>query len=121
MVKPEFTGKRDLIYNRWHRTIGQPYYMLDLDSVEWRSGRGVVAIIERSLLTNVYPVEKVLEFKKFEIKVASEISQKLGVPSFLVFYTDDLQTFHVYKIQNEQASPQATMDNGQYSQFLRSL
>lgn len=121
MVKPEFTGKRDLSYNKWHRTIGAPYYMIDLDCVEWRSGRGTVAIIERTLDSTKYTQEQIVEYKQFEITVTWEIAQKLQVPAYLVFYNAQLTEFNVYTIKDNEAKFWLTMNTDQYTTFLRNL
>lgn len=121
MVKPEFTGKRDLTYNVWHRTIGSQCYMVDLDCVEWRSNRGIVAIIERACDYQIYPRSSLLQFKKFEIKVASEMATKLSVPSFLVFYDEALTKFDVYHIIGEEPIFLQTFNSDDYAKFLNEL
>ena len=121
MVKREFTGKRDLSYNKWHRTIGDKNYMIDIDCVEWRGERGVVAIIERALDTCHYQRQQLLEFKKFEIKVVSQIADILRVPAYLVFYDKELSQFDVYHIKNEQAYFWKAMKTPEYADFLRKL
>jgi len=123
LVKPEFTGKRDLTYNKWHRTLGNPYYMLDVDCLEWRKERGIVAVVERSLYRKEcgYSQRDIINFKKFEIKVITELSQKLKVPAYLVFYNEELTIFDVYKIENEKAIFWKTMNHEQYADFIRNL
>lgn len=127
MTKPEFTGHRDLSYNRWHRRLGPEYYMIDLDCVEWRNGRGTVAIIERTCYTRKYSIEQILEFKKFQLKVTAEIAQARRVPAFLVLYEKDHNNtpmaFHVFTINIETAEPHflSEMTEQQYAEFLRSL
>jgi len=121
MVKPEYTGKRDLSYNKWHRTIGDSYYMIDLDCVEWRSNKGTVAIIERALDMQKYPLEQIIEYKKFELTVASEIAEKLKVPAYLVFYNPQLTEFKIYIIQQNNAQFYKTMNDTDYADFLRKL
>ena len=123
MVKPEFTGKRDLTYNLWHRTVGDQYYMLDVDCLEWRNGRGIVAIIERGLYNSEsnYSKEAIIRFKRFELKVVTELSQKLKVPAYLTFYNIELSEFDVYQIQSEQALHFKKMNVEEYSNFIRNL
>jgi len=123
-VKPEFTGKRELNYNKWHRTIGHDYFMIDLDSVEWRKDRGVVAIIERGLFTGKATIDNIIEFKRFEIKVVSEIAEKLKVPAYLVFYTIDNDEmpydFMVYQIFPRD-NFLGKMTQEQYTNFIKKL
>jgi hypothetical protein len=121
MVKQEYTGKRDLSYNLWHRTIGDSYYMIDLDCVEWRSNRGVVAILERSLDMQSGALEQIIEEKRFELTVYSQVARKLEVPAYLVFYNEGLTTFKVFMIQNENAKFWKTMNDIEYTNFIKGL
>ena len=123
MVKREFSGKRDLTYNKWHRTLGNPYYMMDVDCVEWRSGRGIVAIIERTLHypEGKYSQQDIIGFKQFEIIVMTELSEKLQVPAYLVLHNLDLTRFDVYRIKEETATFWRTMNHEEYGIFIRNL
>lgn len=119
MVKDERTNKRDLIYSNWHRTIGDIYYTLDFDYVEWRNGRGIVAIIECAL--NHTTSQQLLQAKKFEFKVYTEASRKLHVPAYFVIYDKLLVLFEVYKIEHETAIPWKKMNLEEYTEFIRTL
>ena len=127
MTKPEFTGHRDLAYNRWHRTIGPEYYMIDLDCVEWRNGRGAVAVIERTLFTRKYSIAQILDFKRFQLKVTAEMARARQVPAFLVLYEKNQHNipiaFHVFDIDAKtgEASFIQEMSEQQYADFLRRL
>jgi len=121
MVKEERTFKRDLTYNVWHRTIGDDYYMIDLDCIEWRKNRGTVAIIERTMDMQNCPLKQIIEDKRFELTVYSEIAQKLEVPAYLTFYNEELTEFRVFMIQNESAKFWKTMNNIEYTSFIRGL
>jgi len=118
MVKPELTGERDLSYSRWHRTLGDSYYMIDLDSIEWRSGKGVVALIETARL------QAIVYKKKFQIKVMKELAQRLGVPAYLVLYNDELTLFEVYDLLSGSEWSSCTkkvMGRNEYSNFIKNL
>jgi hypothetical protein len=121
MVKEERTFKRDLTYNLWHRTIGDAYYMIDLDCVEWRTNRGVVAILERSLNIQNGTLEQIIGDKKFELTVYSQVARKLEVPAYLVFYNEELTEFKIFMIQNESAKFWKTMNDIEYTSFIRGL
>ena len=121
MVKPEITGQRDLSYNIWHRKLGNPFYMIDVDCVEWRAGRGVVALIEKALITGKFTLQQIIQYKRFEIKVITEIAAKLNVPAFMVFHTENLDQFEVYQIKNEQAHFLGTYTEKGYSDFVKAL
>jgi hypothetical protein len=120
MVKPELTGQRDLAYSKWHRTLPNYCYMIDLDSVEWRNGRGVVALIETCRGTAV------AYKKKFQLRVLKEIALKLQVPCYLVIYhyTDgEIKTFDVYDLLNGEFPncPRLRMNERQYRNFIQKL
>jgi hypothetical protein len=121
MVKPEGTGERDLSYSRWHRTIGNSYYMIDLDCVEWRSNRGTVAIIETAMDMQNRPLEQNVKYKQFEITVISQIAQKLEVPAYLVFHNKELTEYKILVIQNESAKFWKTMNDIEYTNFIKGL
>lgn len=84
MVRQEESGERDLAYSGWHRTLPNFCYMIDADSIEWRPGRGVVAIIETCRGTAT--VHK----KVFQMKVLKEVATKLQVPFYIVSYYENL-------------------------------
>lgn len=44
-VKGEHTGERTTEYSLWHRSLGSKYLTLDIDFVEYRKDRGIVAIV----------------------------------------------------------------------------
>lgn len=97
--------------------------MIDIDCIEWRSGKGIVAIIERSLYNPDagYSQKEIINLKKFEMMIITELGQKLKVPTFLVFYNKELTQFDVYQIVNSEAQFWRTMNNEEYSNFLKSL
>ena len=118
MVKPERTGERDLTYSRWHRTLGDPYYMIDLDSVEWRSEKGIVAVIETARF------EAMVYKKEFQLKVLRELAERIGVPGFLVLYNDELTFFEVYDLLSAPEWSSCTkevMNRDEYSYFIKNL
>jgi len=118
MVKPERTGERDLTYSRWHRTLGDPYYMIDLDSIEWRSGKGIVALIETARF------EAMVYKKKFQLKVLKELAERIGAPAFLVLYNDELTFFEVYNLLSAHEWSLCTkkiMNRDEYSRFIKNL
>lgn len=119
MVKGEITGKRDLSYSKWHRTIGNKYYMIDFDSVEWRNGRGIVALIECAL--NRTTSLQTLQNKKFEFKVYTEASREMRAPAYLVIHNFEMTWFEVYKIINEKAIPWRKMQRKEYEEFIKNL
>lgn len=123
MVKPEVTGNRDLTYSRWHRTIGDAFYMIDLDCVEWRGERGVVALIEitRFIPNDGVEICDVLTRKETEIKILDELQRKTRAPAYLVLYTPTLSTFWIFQIKDGKPKFWRAKDNEGYKTFLQNL
>lgn len=80
----------DLLYSRWHRSLGYSYFAMDLDSIEVRNGTPV-AVIEGSLCTTTYPecdgqrgvFSRFLgETGGFQFDMAYWVAQWLNVPAF---------------------------------------
>lgn len=121
MVRQEIHGTRDLAYSSWHRTLPDFCYMIDLDSVEWRSNRGIVAFIETALRDEKQTLQQQLETKKFESKILSEISRKTNAPAYIVFYNVDLSTFIIFFIKNDEPKHLLTIGRNDYAKFIQNL
>ena len=118
MVKPENTGKRDLAYSQWHRTLPDHCYMIDIDSIEWRANGGVKALIETA--KQVALVYK----KKFQLKVLKELAQKIGAKAFLVLYSEELTCFEVYDLTTAEEwcdCQKQILNEQQYRNFIINL
>jgi hypothetical protein len=76
----ELTGKRDLTYSTFRRKkeFGGCYFT-DLDCLEWRPGKGFVAVIEHKEGFNNYPTE-------FQNKRYQELAETLNIPYYLIQY-----------------------------------
>ena len=138
MTKSEFTGRRDLGYSLWHRTIGSDCYMIDIDGVEWRDRYGVVALTEETIdWSNGANHAEIFKKKEFEIKVLNELSLRLDKPAYIIPYQLDLseppnktidganywypKTFWVYEIVEGTPKFVACHLPHQMAKFLRSL
>lgn len=121
-VKKERTNSRegDLKYSKWHRKLPYNCYMMNLDCIEWRADRGIVAFIETAFYENKTLLE-LLEDKKWEIKVLDELQQKTRIPAYLVFHTDTLSLFWVYVIAEGQPYLFKTLPRYDYEQFIKKL
>lgn len=118
MVKEEQTGERDLTYSRWHRTLPNYCYMVDLDAIEWRIERGIVAFIELA------KSQAIVYKKKFQLKVIQELAKKSGVPAFLVLYNDELSLFEVYDLLSApewSSCNKKVLNRDEYSSFIKNL
>lgn len=121
MVGEERTNQRASDYSHWHRTLPNLCYMIDFDSVEWRSDRGIVAVIETAYRYETQTLTQQLETKKFEIKVLSEVSKTTNWKCYIVFHNENLTTFWIFQIINDQAKWWQTIGPNEYSLFIQNL
>ncbi|GEM_PF-4228581 len=92
MVKPEFTGERDLAYSRWHRTIGERIYATDMDFVESTSKGVPVAIVEAKKWGS--------SLGDFQYNTYTNVGNMLGVPAFFVQYPPGCNVFRIMPIND---------------------
>ena len=89
MVREERHNRRDLRYSKWHRDNLPNYcYATDLDWIEWRPDKGIVAFVETKIGWDT-PITS------FQEKVFAELEEKSGVPVFVVNHTEKLDQFKV--------------------------
>lgn len=73
----ELTGKRDMAYSKWHRTLGDDITMIDIDSVEYCDiCLEPLALVETA---HGWQLNKVAD-------VTRRMAEKLGVPCYIVLY-----------------------------------
>jgi len=119
MVRKERTFKRSSKYSKWHRTLPNYCYVMDLDWVEWRSGRGVVALIEVAIRKNEQLLQNLIKLKDFETTILLEIATKLNVPAYVVYHEEDLSKFYVKQLKPN--TVWQTMRKKEYAQFIEGL
>lgn len=82
----------ELVYSRWHRSLGYSYFAMDIDYVEIRDNKPV-AIIEASLCTESFPEcdscngvfnRFLRETGGFQFDLVYWVSRWLKIPAFLV-------------------------------------
>lgn len=95
MTKPEYTFKRDLTFNVWHRKIGNKIYCCDIDFVEYDTNGNPIALIETKKFGN--------KMSDFQTIALTKTADKLDVPFFLIQYNKDMTKFLVEPI-NESAT-----------------
>ena len=78
MTRPEYSGKRDLTYSKWHRTIGEECVATNLDYIEVRYGK-IKAIIEEK-------DDRAMGVKNWQMRVFKEVASVLKVPLYIVFH-----------------------------------
>lgn len=124
-VKKEHTGTRTSEYSLWHRTLGKDFLMVDIDCVEYRPGRGIVALI--AVTGNCKNEQHIINSKKFiwkrtavERSILIELSKSTSCPAYYVIHDNDLKTFHVHNL-SEGLDKYQRMDNKQYTNFIKEL
>ena len=110
MVKKEGTGIRRLEYSRWHRTISPKCYLTDLDAVEYRYGRGIVALMEIKSQHS--------ELSDFQIDVFNDLEKNTPYPLYIVWYESPMDRFRVLNYRTEEES---MMSNQEYQKWVESL
>ena len=85
-VRAERTGKRDLSFNLFHRTLGRDRYMTDLDAMEYRfTSKGSVAIpfvIESKTVSKRQPWG--IDRKSGQHLALIELTDRLDIPLLYV-------------------------------------
>ena len=110
MVKPERHNNRDLRYSKWHREKLPGFcYATDLDWIEWRPDKGIVAFIEAKIGIST-PISK------FQISVFEELEEKTGVPFFIVNHTEDMDLFKVTRKGRVER-----LDEAAFIEFMKQL
>lgn len=124
-VKQEKIGKRFSEYSKWHRGLGSDYLAVDIDFVEYRTDRGIVAFID--VTGNLEDEGHILNSEKYvwqrtkvQRKILSKLSEISGVPAYFVLHTKDLSLFYVYQITHKIEKP-LRMTNQEYAEFIKNL
>ena len=124
-VKQEKTGKRPSKYSEWHRSLGREYLAVDIDYVEYRIGRGIVAFID--VTGEMEDEGHIINSKKYiwkrttiQRKILSTLSKALGVPSYFVLHTKDMAMFYVYDLSDINEQPRR-MTGSEYANFVKNL
>lgn len=124
-VKMEHTGLRTSEYSLWHRTLGKEYLMLDIDCVEYREGRGIVALIAvTGRCNNEAHIKNAKKFiwdrTNVERKILIALSQGINCPAYYVIHDNNLTVFHVHDLSEDLGKFQS-MDRNQYAEFIKNL
>lgn len=124
-TKMEKTGERNSDYSAWHRTLGPKYLAVDIDFVEYRQDRGIVAFI--AVTGRLNDESHIMNAKRFiwkrtavERKIMLELSLKTGVPAFFTIHNNDLSLFHVHDLTKD-LSEFKRMNQKEYGDFVKQL
>jgi hypothetical protein len=123
MSQQEVSGVRPCDYSVWHRSLGDRYYAIDVDLVEYRIGRGIVALFgitgnlnDEEHLKNSLPM--IFSRSDMEFKVLKELALGVGVPAYFVVHTIDMNLFYVYTLNSQQFQK---FNGEQYANFIKEL
>ncbi len=124
-TKPEKLGVRATEYSQWHRTLGDGCFGVDLDWVEFRLDRGIVAIID--VTGNLNDENHITNSKKMiwnrtnmQREILETVAKALGVPAYFVIHTTDLSLFHVHNLAYD-LKDFTRLSRSQYTEFIKSL
>lgn len=125
MSKQEKLGVRASAYSQWHRTLGDGCYGVDLDWVEYRANRGIVALID--VTGNLNNEEHIINSKQMiwnrtemQREILETVAKSLGVPAYFVIHTTDLSIFHVHNLAYD-LKDFTSLTRFQYTEFIKSL
>jgi hypothetical protein len=124
-TKTEKTGERNTDYSLWHRQLSPQFFAIDIDFVEYREDRGIVAVLA---VTGRCKDEKhIVNSKKYiwkrtklERKILVEFSEKLTIPAYFVIHDDSLSIFHVHNL-NKELTKFTKMNEKEYAEFIKAL
>ena len=124
-TKMEKTGERNSDYSSWHRTLGREYLAVDIDFVEYRQNRGIVAFL--AVTGRLKDEKHRMNSKRFiwkrtaiERQIMTELSSKTGVPAFFTIHNNDFSIFHVHNLA-EDLSKFERMNQNEYGEFIKLL
>jgi len=122
MVRQEQSFKRPSIYSEYHRTLPNWCYTIDVDWLEWRNNRGIVAFIETAVKLPETNPSSILQTKEFEFKVLSELRRRTKIPTYLTIHTENCENFWVYSInENGNTIFIKSMTKLEYDNFIKTL
>lgn len=84
---------KELLYDYYHHAAGPNTWCFDIDSIEHRRGKGVVAIIERKTTNRDIPDTRKMVMKK--------IADLFQVSAWLVNYDFQLSSFTVFQMNDD--------------------
>ena len=120
-VRPEHSGCRPSGFSRWHRDrLPAHCYAADVDLVEVRASRGIVAFLELSEVDGLPTVARargVLACKRVQTWVLGELRRLTGLPCWVVVHDAALSTFVVLDLDGNAE----IMSELEFRDFLRLL
>jgi hypothetical protein len=101
LARYEITGKRDLTYSGWHRTLPDDIAMIDIDSLEWcHRCREPLALVETARYTGRGKVAS----------VTARLAAKAGIPAYIVWYLMDETERYITGFKVSQIHPRTNAE-----------
>ncbi len=102
--------QRDLRYNNWHKEkLPTSCFALDIDLIEFRAGRGPVAVTE---IKNENEI-----IKPWQNNILREISERMGIPAYLIIHKDLI----FFKVINLKTNETRIFGEDEYIEFVKNL
>lgn len=116
MSRHELTGRRDLAYSRWHRTLDDHLTYVDVDCCEYCA----------RCYTPLALVETAKDYGQ-AVKpayVTANLAERAGIPAFVVLYAvlgDEVVGLRVRRIVPKPPTAFRPFTPDEWAQYLRSL
>lgn len=124
-TKTEKTGQRNSAYSLWHRSLGAEFLAVDIDFVEFRKGKGIVAFL--AVTGECVDENHIINSKRFiwqrtqlEREILITLSSKVNVPSYFVIHNNSLTIFHVHDLSKDLTN-YTKMNSEEYASFIKRL
>lgn len=121
-TRGETTGVRPSTWSRWHRHALPAWaFCCDLDALEIRANRGVVAVLELSQVEGRLTEARVLGIhrsKPLQTRAVAELAEALHVPGLLVVHTRDMAQFGLLGVTTREVR---LMNETEFRSFLERL
>lgn len=129
-VQRGFGDARMLPYKEFHSALGRPYYMQDVDTVEYRYENGVLRVAALVEITRADMDKDVNDkylngiLERFKLRDAqgalvTTLADKLNVHAYVTLFRADCSTFWVYDLTEQDDWAEMTPD--EYATFLKGL
>jgi len=101
----EHTGRRPSAFSRWHRSSLPSWaWACDLDLIEVRHGRGIVAVAEHAQVDGRPTAKRaraIARCKPLQLGVVREVAAALRVPGLFILHDDLAERFGVLDVRTD--------------------
>ena len=121
-TKPEYTHKRPMVYSLWHRTLKDGTYCTNVDWIEYRRGK-IVAILEEK--TFGYEISNWQKQIMLDLAKGLSLLYKREIPVYAVYHNLEKIPNHkegwIFELINLRTNKIERMNVHKYKRFLESL